>query len=131
VSSISIDNAGASGDTVLLGGQAGVRYRIHGFFFQCGGTTNVQFKSGSTALCGALPNVANSVVSSAYDPNGQMICNPGDDLIINSSATVQVSGSLDYSAVGLPAGGGGGAIGVNRLDFSLAKNSQYLFSLIP
>ena len=128
MSVVSIDNAAASGDTVLLGGQAGQRYRIHSYVFETGGTTNITIKSGTTALTGAMPNDVNTGISSPWSPGGVLMCNVGDDLIINSSAAVQVSGHVDYSVVGGP---GGGAIGLLRLDFSLAKNRGYLAALLP
>jgi hypothetical protein len=126
VPSVAINTA-TSGDNVLLGAQAGHRYRVHSFIYQLGGTATVTFKSGATALTGALPGVVNNVVAAPYDPNGHFTTNNGEDLIVSLSAGQQISGSLEYSVIGPQ----GASVGTTGLTFSLAKNSGYQFLLIP
>jgi hypothetical protein len=121
-----IDNAAASGDLVVVGGSPGMSVAVNGYIVQSAGAATITWKSGSTAKSGALPEAAETGVASGWSQDGWFHTAKGDDLILNVSAAVQVSGHVSYSLKGQ--GGGNGALGggVNRLDFSLAKNSGYL-----
>jgi hypothetical protein len=68
MASVAIATAAASGHTVLVSGVAAKQIRTHAFVYQLSGTTAVTFKSGSTALSGAMAGVSGSVVASAYSP---------------------------------------------------------------
>lgn len=90
-------DAASSGDNTLVAAVASKKIKVLSLVFQAGGTVNVTFKSGAgTALSGPLPQVANSGLSSGFDPTGHLETAAGAALVMNLSAAVQVSGWLKY-----------------------------------
>lgn len=97
-----IDTAAAT-DLTLVTGVAGKKIVVCGYAFVVAGTTNITWKSGTTALSGAMPFVANGGLSSptctpsAIEPDaGVLQCAAGESLIITNSAAVQLSGHIAY-----------------------------------
>lgn len=63
-----------------------------GFYVVAGGTVSLTWKSGSTALTGALPLVANTGLSCTPCDAGYHVTSVGENLVLALSASVQVSG---------------------------------------
>ena len=84
-------NFAASGDNIVIAGAAGKRIKVLQLFYVVGAITNITFKSGTTALSGALnyPAAAAQVQDFIQLP---INCNVGDAFILNSSSNVQVGG---------------------------------------
>lgn len=87
-----IDTA-ASGDTTLLAGAAGFRYRVRQLFLVPALAVVVTFKSGSNKLTGSMSILTGSLVLD-YSEEPWMTTNTGEALIINLGAAVQVGGRL-------------------------------------
>ena len=99
--SVAIDNAAASGDTVVLPAVAGQKVRVRGYVIDAAGPVAVTWKGGANALTGAAPLVAGVPLvvpmgGSSADPSFWFETNPGEALILNASAAVQVSGHVAY-----------------------------------
>lgn len=84
-----------SGDQIIVPAVAGVSIGVLQFFFVLNGTANLTYKSGSTALSGAL----------AFLPNGAQVqdfvqlplkCNVGDPFIINVDVSISLGGTIWY-----------------------------------
>ena len=69
---------------------------VLGLILVSAGTVTVTFKTGSTAICGAIPLVANSGFVMPYAEIGWMQTVAGEALNLTSDAAVQVSGLLTY-----------------------------------
>jgi len=93
---VSVSVAG-SGNNTLVTGVAGHLYKVTSYALVANGTVGVKFISGSTDISGVMPLIVNSGVSatgSREDPLLETL--PGDNLIINLSAAVAVTGHLSY-----------------------------------
>jgi len=73
------------GDNTVVSGLQGQIVKVLQLFLVCGSTTNLTFKSGSTALSGALAMLANGSMVLDYIQL-PLQCLTGDSFIINSSA---------------------------------------------
>lgn len=97
-------DAASSGDNTIIAANANARIRVHNYVLVAGGTVNATFKSGSTALTGAMPLASTGGVSS---PNAvpteaeQQAClfftAKNEALVLNLSGAVQVSGHVAYT----------------------------------
>ena len=99
-------NANANGDNQVVAGVAGKRIRCIGYVLMAGGTVNATWKSsGGTLLSGAFPLVAQAGAAAPQGPvapggiQGWFESATGEDLTLNLSAGVQVSGHLVYQLV--------------------------------
>ena len=91
---VSVDTA-ASGNTVLRTGVASTVYHVINYVLVAGGTVNVKFLSAATTLCGALPFVVNSGASASGTRDAPLFSTAvGEDLILNLSGAVQISGHI-------------------------------------
>ena len=102
--SVAISTA-SSGDTTLVAGIAGRRTRVTHFTAIGASAVNIKFKRGSTDLTGAMVATAPGIISpfavGAMEDSGELFTTEhGEDLIINLSGNVQVSGFLVYERVG-------------------------------
>ena len=87
-----------SGDNVVVTGVADTQIRVLAFWLVCGASTNILWKSGSTQLSGTCPLAANGGVGMESDW-GLMITDAGDSLVLNSSATATIGGTVTYVLV--------------------------------
>lgn len=91
-------NCAASGDNTIVTGTASQSVRVYAFFFVVSAAVNVKWKDGAgTDFHPALP----FTVAGAWDkdPMGRpwFTTQPGNALVLNLSAAVQVSGRLYYT----------------------------------
>lgn len=105
-------NVSSSGDTVLVDISARVaaksgdlktevkeRLRIHvyNYMINSAGAVTATFKSGSTSISGPI---SMAVAGNTINPNGEkrplMVCSANEDLVIELSGAVQVSGHITY-----------------------------------
>jgi hypothetical protein len=86
----------ASGDNTIVAAVANKRIYIFRLYFILGAASNITFKTGTTALSGALPFQANQgmILDPTECPWHQT--DVGSAFILNSSNAVQVSGSVGY-----------------------------------
>lgn len=89
----------SSGDTSVVAAVASKKIRVLAYVFQCAGAVDVTFRSATTALTGAMPNVANTGVSAAFSPAGHFETAVNTVLNINLSAAIGVRGHLAYIEV--------------------------------
>lgn len=102
--------ATASGDTVIVAGQAGRRVRVLGFLLSFSGTVTAKLKDSGADLTGLLYGAAGSNVQ-AHPPAAPNVqptpaylfqAAAGSDLTLNLSGAVPVGGYVVYDLV--PAG---------------------------
>lgn len=90
----------ASGDNTLVAAVAGKVIKLVRIFVVAAAATNLTFKDGAVALSGALPMTANgSVTLDLSDSPWFSTSSVSNNLILNSSAAVQVSGTVYYILV--------------------------------
>jgi hypothetical protein len=91
----------SSGPTRLVAAPTGNRFiRVLGYKVIAGGSVLVKFQSGATDLTGADDLGAGTGSVAPVSVEGWFDTNIGDDLNINLSAGVQVSGHLKYAIQG-------------------------------
>src|SRR5712692_2858354 len=90
-------NFSGSGDQTIVTGVAGQTIRIMRVLLNTGAATNLTFKDGTTALTGAMAFAANGglVLDDSDEP--WYIAADGNNFVINSSAAVQVSGTIWFT----------------------------------
>ncbi len=84
-------------DTTLVTGVAGKRTRVWQMFFVQSLDSNVTFKSGSTALTGALSLTAFGTLMLPFSTHPWFTTGLGEDFVLNQSASAQISGRIYYS----------------------------------
>jgi hypothetical protein len=92
-------NFSSSGDNTVITAISLTRFAIHRIWLVCAAATSLTFKDGaSTALSGAASMSANGGLT--FDATGEpwFVTSLGNAFIINSSAAVQVSGMVYYTA---------------------------------
>lgn len=95
-------NFAASGDNTVVAAIAGKLISIVGLSLVVGAATNLTFKDGAAnLLSGAIPMTANGsiVFDEKSDFEWYYTSNVANAFIINSSAAVQVSGTVYYVQV--------------------------------
>ena len=92
-----IVSSGAGGNIAAPAGQNGVIIRIYRVMLVLGGITNITFQDGSTALSGAMPMLANGSFFLPMDGYPHFTTLAGNAFNINSSAAVQVSGTVWFT----------------------------------
>ncbi len=93
-----VSNAGG-GDIASPAGIAGTIIRVYRIMLVMGGITNITFKDGSTALSGAMPMLANGSFFLPMDGTPHYTTSLGNAFNINSSAGVQVSGTVWFTVL--------------------------------
>lgn len=91
---LAINFAGA-GDVAIVPDDGKVRTIVK-ISFTVAGATNITFKTGGTSRSGPYPFTANMSLVYDYDQVGWFSAAAGENFIINSSAAVQVSGTVWY-----------------------------------
>ena len=101
-------NFATSGDHIIVaipaGAPASCRVAIDQINFIVAGSTNIQLKDGSTAYGGAYPMSANQamVLENVWaETTGVISTSAGQNFVMNSSASVQVSGFVRYRLLNL------------------------------
>lgn len=89
-------NFTGSGDQIIVGGTAGFKITIFQFFFIVSAPVTLIFKSGTTALTGPLPFLANGAQVQDFFQM-PLTCNDADPFIINASTSVTLGGTLWYA----------------------------------
>ena len=90
----------ASGDNTLVAAVVGKVIKLVRIFVVASAATNLTFKDGATALSGALPMAANgALVLDLSDSPWFSTSSVSNNLILNSSAAVQASGTVYYILV--------------------------------
>jgi hypothetical protein len=93
-------NFSASGDNTIVAAVAKQTIQMVGILLVVSGNTSLTFKSGTggTALSGAMAMLANG--SLILDPSQNNLwyqtLSPANNLVLNSSSAVQVSGTVYY-----------------------------------
>ncbi len=93
-------NISVSGDSTLLAGRAGKQVRVYRLKLVTSAATTLTFKDGSSTTIDG-PYVFPAGAAMVLDfTNINMppwyITSAGNDLVLNSSTTVQIGGNLDY-----------------------------------
>ena len=89
-------NFTGSGDQVLVTGATGTRIAVLQFFFIVSATVILTYKSGATALTGPLAFLANGAQVQDFIQL-PLMCNDGDNFIINAAASVTLGGTLWFA----------------------------------
>ena len=84
-----------TGDQILVPGTVNYRIGILQFFFIVSASVTLTYKSGSIALTGALPFLANGAQVQDFIQL-PLQCNDGDPFIINASGAITLGGTLWY-----------------------------------
>lgn len=85
------------GDNVIVSGIAKKKIYVYRIWFVVGGATNITFKNGtSTSLSGAAPMTAYGSFALDISNIPWYQTSAGNDFILGSSASVQVSGTVYY-----------------------------------
>lgn len=98
---IPIDTA-VSGDNTLVAAIPGRKVRVLGYILVGAAAVSVRWKSATTALSGAMlatAPLACQQSGSSFDTVPALETNPGEALVLNLSAAVQVSGHLTFEVV--------------------------------
>jgi hypothetical protein len=91
-------NFTASGDnTVIAAGGTGRVNRVYRLFLVVGAATSITFKHGATALSGPIPLPANGAITLDFEAEPWFECADNEAFVINSSAGVQVSGTIYFT----------------------------------
>lgn len=86
-----------AGDNVIVSGIAKKKIYVYRIWFVVGGSTNVTFKNGpSTSLSGAATMSANGSFALDISNVPWYQTSAGNDFILGSSSSVQVSGTVYY-----------------------------------
>jgi hypothetical protein len=88
-----------SGTIAAPAGVTGKIIRVYKLFLVVGGTTNITFQDGTTALSGPVPLIANGSITLDMDGQAWFTTSVGNAFNIgNSGSSVQVSGTVYYTA---------------------------------
>lgn len=92
-------NFANAGDNIVIPAVPGKLISVVRVFLVIGGATNLAFKDGSNLQSGPLPLVANAtfVLDMAKDRPWFQTTNVLNNLVLNSSAAVQISGVVYYT----------------------------------
>lgn len=89
----------SSGDNIIVSGVSGQRMRIVAFALQAQGTVNWKFMSGVTNLTGVFNWQTREGLAQKIEPPAALFSTlTGDNLIINLSGAVSVTGWVTYYA---------------------------------
>lgn len=90
-----IDFSG-SGDTAIVAGGPGI-LRIWMMLLAVAGATSITFKAGTTVLSGAVPLITGVPLVLPFSTKPWFRCGAGNAFQINSSNSVQCSGTVYYT----------------------------------
>lgn len=89
-------NYATTGDHAFISGVAGKRIYIYRVWLVFAGATTLIFKDGSTAMTGAVTVASGGSIMLPYDQLPWFTLSKGNDLNLNSSSAVQMSGRIFY-----------------------------------
>lgn len=91
----------ASGNNTLVAGVTGRKIRVLSAILVAAGTVSPKFQSGAggTDLTGAMPMVANGVITLPFNPEGWFETAPGALLNLNLNVAISVTGVVTYVEV--------------------------------
>ena len=84
-----------SGDHIIVPGVSGFTIAVLQLFFVLSAAGSLTYKSGSTAISGSLPMLANAGITQDFGQL-QLSCNLGDPFIINTSTSINGGGTIWY-----------------------------------
>jgi len=90
-----IDTAAATLEVVAA--VSGKKIRVHNYALASTGTTQVTWKSGSTAISGPMGMVAGSTLNGDTDEDGGLETAAGEALNLANAQAVQIGGHLRYT----------------------------------
>lgn len=92
-------NVSASGQSALIAAvaQPPQFFNIYKLFLVVATATNIKFQDGNTDLCAAMSLAANGAITLDLDGTPWFTTSIGNAFNINSSAAVQISGTLYYT----------------------------------
>lgn len=88
----------SSGTVAAVAAVSGYIIRVYKLFLVVGGTSNLTFEDGSTALSGPIPLVANGSVVLDNSGTPWFTTSAGNAFNILNSGSVQISGTVYYTA---------------------------------
>lgn len=94
-----IDISAASGDQTVVSAVSGKSIRVHSMEFVTDTATSITTKSGSNTISGAQAFAVNGGKVLPLNEAGWFETNKGEALILNSSNSATIGGSLVYSEV--------------------------------
>lgn len=92
-------NTNTSGDTTIVAAVPGKKIRVVAFALVAAGTVNVKFRRNTTDITGTIHLVEAGGIAHSFQ-GGLFETSPGQALVINLSANVQVGGYVVYEEVG-------------------------------
>lgn len=93
-------SASQNGDNDIVAAVVGKKIRVLSYAFVSSGTVNVKWQSNATDLSGLMYFIANTGISSGYNPKGHFETVAGEALQLNLSGAVPVGGHINYVEVG-------------------------------
>ena len=89
-------NFTGTGDQILVAGQTGSKIAVLQFFFVVSAPVTLTYKSGLTILSGPMPFLASGAQVQDFIQL-PILCNDGDDFIVNASTAVTLGGILWFA----------------------------------
>ncbi len=88
----------AAGDNIIVPAQSGWAIELYQIYLVLAGDSDLTFKDGvgGVALSGTLPMLANGSIVLDFSGAAWHETTPGNSLVLNSSAAVQISGTAYY-----------------------------------
>jgi hypothetical protein len=90
-------NFSASGNTTLVPGVSGQTVRVFRLMFNVGGSTTIEISDGSTTFCGPLTFTATGGFILDFSGEPWFVSGISNGFVFNSSASVQVGGTVWYT----------------------------------
>lgn len=92
-------SASSSGDNTIVAAVPGKKIRVLSYAFVSSGTVNAKWQSEATDISGLMYFIANTGISSGYNPKGHFQTVSGKALELNLSGAQAVGGHLNYIEV--------------------------------
>ena len=92
---VPINGAGATVSVITA--VAGTIFRVYKIWLVTGGSTNLTFEDGTTALSGPVPILANGSIVLDMDGWPWFVTSAGNAFNILNSGTAQISGTVYYT----------------------------------
>lgn len=98
-------SASSSGDNTIVAAVTGKKIRVQNYTILAAGAVSITWKSGSTAISGAMPLAANGGMApsagtaTATGLDGVLQTAGGEALVLNLSAAVAVGGHIRYEVL--------------------------------
>ncbi len=86
----------SSGNNTLVSGVASQTIRVYKIFFVLAGDVNYKFIDGASDMTGVMTGLSAGSFVLDFDDESWLSTSAGNDLILNLSSAVQVSGRIFY-----------------------------------